>query len=73
MNGNTHLFTIAEQDNIMINARSAAFAQSPGGKQVYRLTFARQVASPNSVLILTAYYGYCVTIRRVDGDPTSPQ
>jgi|GEM_PF-2579955 len=70
---NTQVFTIAQQDSFIITARNAALAQPPAGKQLYRLTFARLFASPNSLITVTAFYGYCVTRVRADRDPTDPQ
>jgi len=70
---NTQVFTIAQQDSIIISARNAALAQHPAGKQLYYLSFQRSFASPSSLVILTAFYGYCITIRRGPEDPRDPQ
>lgn len=73
MGSPNHQFTIAQQDTVMINARSYALAQSPGGKQLYRLTFQKQFVSPNGFVIAYGDYGYCVTIVKVDPGPTDPR
>jgi hypothetical protein len=70
---NNQVFTIAMQDAIINNARNWALAQPPAGKQLYRLTFSKLSASPNSLVVATAFYGYCITRVRVDGDPRDPQ
>jgi hypothetical protein len=71
-----HVFTIAEQDTIIINARNAAIAQTPAGKQFYRLTFAPDfiVGQSSAVAVTaTASYGQCITIVKVDKGPVDPR
>lgn len=69
---NTQVHTIAHQDNFIITARNAALAQPPAGKQLYRLTFGKSNASPNSLVTVTGFYGYCITRVKVDKGPTDP-
>jgi len=70
------VFTIAQQDTIIINARNAAIAQTPAGKQLYRLTFEAAIITGGTsagAILATAHYGQCISRVRGDKNPTDPQ
>lgn len=71
-----HVFTIAQQDTIIINARNAAIAQTPAGKQLYRLAFAGDIvmgSGSSRAILATAHYGQCISRVRDNKGPTEPQ
>jgi hypothetical protein len=65
----SYSFTTGDQNSIVATARTIAIAQTPAGKQFYRLTFDQAVLTgkstgkPMSTGIVTArtYYGKCIT------------